>query len=59
LDLGGNKIGSLRWIIGGEGWCSGFVTTTRNRLRHQFEWGSARGEKGEESPEAANMALIG
>jgi hypothetical protein len=54
-------------MIGGEGWYSGFVTGRRNRPRHQFiedgyeegEFGrgSAHGEKGEESPEAANVAL--
>jgi hypothetical protein len=56
-------------MIGGEGWCSGFITSRRNRPRHQFieddceegEFGrgSARGEKGEESREAANVALLG
>ena len=68
VDLGENEIRALRWMIGGEGWCSGFVTR-RNRPRHQFiedgcvegEFGrgSARGEKGEESLEAANVALTG
>jgi hypothetical protein len=56
-------------MIGGEGWCSWFVTSRRNRLRHQFiedgyeegEFGqeSAHSEKGEESPEAANVAVTG
>jgi hypothetical protein len=56
-------------MIGGEGWCSGFITSRWNMPRHQFiedgceegefGWGSANGEKGEESPEAANVALIG
>jgi hypothetical protein len=63
------RIGALRWMIGGEGWCSGFITSRWNMPRHQFiedgceegefGWGSANGEKGEESPEAANVALIG
>jgi hypothetical protein len=56
-------------MIGGEGWCSRFVTSRQNRSRHQFieddckegkfGRGSARDEKGEESSEAANVALLG
>ena len=67
--FGGNEIGALLWMIGGEGWCSGFVTSRQNRPRHQFiedgckegEFGrgSTRGEKGEESLEAANLAFTG
>ena len=61
VDLGENEIRALRWMIGGEGWCSGFVTSRRNRPRHQFiEDGCMEGEfgrgsdcdeKGEETPE--------
>jgi hypothetical protein len=67
--FGGKQNWAPRWMIGGEGWCSWFVTSRRNRLRHQFiedgyeegEFGqeSAHSEKGEESPEAANVALTG
>jgi hypothetical protein len=55
------QIRALRWTIGREEWFIGFVTSRWNRLRHQFieggheegefGWGSARSEKGEESPE--------
>jgi hypothetical protein len=55
------QIRALRWMIGHEEWFIGFITSRRNRPRHQFieddreegefGWGSARGEKGEESPE--------
>jgi hypothetical protein len=56
-------------MIGGKDWFIGFVTSSRNKLRHQFiedgheegkfGRGSARGEKGEESPEFANVAFTG
>jgi hypothetical protein len=59
VDLGENKIGALQWMIGGEGWCSGFVTSRRNRPMHQFiednceegefGWGSAQDEMGKNS----------
>jgi hypothetical protein len=59
----------LQWTIGREEWFTGFVTSRRNMLRHQFiedsreegEFGrgSIHGEKGEESPEVANVALTG
>jgi hypothetical protein len=62
-------IRALRWTIGSEEWFTGFVTSRRNRSRHQFieddrkegefEWRSARGEKGEESPEFVNVAFTG
>jgi hypothetical protein len=69
VDLGGFQIRALRWTIGREEWFTWFVTSRRNRPRHQFiedgceegEFGrgSARCEKGEESPEVANVALTG
>jgi hypothetical protein len=69
VDLGELQIRALRWTIGREKWFTRFITSRRNRSRHQFiedsheegEFGrgSARGEKGEESPEVANVALIG
>jgi hypothetical protein len=56
-------------MIGGGEWFTGFITRRRNRPRHQFiedgheegEFGrgSARGEKGEESLEFANVAFTG
>ena len=61
------RIRTLWWTIGNKEWFTGFVTSRRNRPRHQFiedgreegefEWRSARGEKGEESPEFANVAF--
>jgi hypothetical protein len=69
VDLVEFKIRALRWMIGGEEWFTGFVTSRWNKPRHQFiedgheegEFGrgSARGEKGEESPEFANVAFTG
>jgi hypothetical protein len=63
------QIRALRWTIGREEWFTWFITSRRSRPRHQFiedgreedkfGWGSARGEKGEESPEVANVALTG
>jgi hypothetical protein len=68
-NLGENEIKALRWTIGSEEWFIGFVTSKRNRLRHQFiedgreegefERRSACGEKAKESPEFANVALTG
>ena len=68
-DLGGIRISALRWTIGSEEWFTGFITSKRNRLMHQFiedgreegelERRSACCEKGEESPEFANVALTG
>ena len=64
---GKSKLGALRWTIGSEEWFTGFVTSRRNRPRHQFiengreegEFGrgSTRDEKREESPEFANVAF--
>ena len=58
-----------QWTIGSEEWFTGFVTSRWNRSRHQFiediceegkfERRSPCGEKGEESPEFANVALTG
>jgi hypothetical protein len=68
-DLGGIRISALRWTIGSEKWFTGFITSRRNRLRQQFiengreegefERRSAGGDKGEESPEFANVAFTG
>jgi hypothetical protein len=66
---GKREIERLWWTIGGKDWFTGFVTSSRNRPRHQFiedsreegefGWGSVRGEKGEESLEFANVAFTG
>jgi hypothetical protein len=63
------QIRALQWTIGHEEWFTGFVTSRWNRPRHQFiendreegEFGrgSAHGEKGEESPEFANVVFTG
>jgi hypothetical protein len=61
------RIRALRWTIGSEKWFTGFVTSRWNRPRQQFiedgreegkfERRSAGGDKGEESPEFANVAF--
>jgi hypothetical protein len=66
------QIRALWWTIGREEWFTGFITSRRNRSMHQFiedgreegEFGRGsacgeNGEKGEESPEVANVALTG
>jgi hypothetical protein len=67
--LGKFQIRALRWTIGREEWFTRLVTSRWNRPRHQFieddreegifGRGSTRGEKWEESPEVANVALTG
>jgi hypothetical protein len=66
---GESQIRTLRWTIEREEWFTGFVKIRQNRPRHQFieddreegefGQGSAHGEKGEESPKIANVALTG
>jgi hypothetical protein len=68
-NLGKREIERLWWTIGGKDWFTGFITSSQNRPRHQFiedareegkfGRGSAHGEKGEESPEFANVAFTG
>jgi hypothetical protein len=63
------QIRALQCVIRGEEWFTEFVTSRRNRPRHQFikddheegEFGrgSARGEKGGRVTGVANMALTG
>jgi hypothetical protein len=66
---GKTQIKALRWTIESEEWFTGFVTSRRNRPRHQFieddheegefGWGSAHGEKGGRVTIVANVALTG
>jgi hypothetical protein len=66
---GNIQIRALRWTVGSEKWFTGFVTSRRNRPRQQFiedsreegvfERRSAGSDKGEESPEFANVAFTG
>jgi hypothetical protein len=63
------EIRELQWLIEGEGWCTGRVTTQRSTLSTQFiesgheydefRRGRAGSERGEESPELSIVAFTG